>query len=250
MISVRATTALIYGAALAAFCGAIIADAQAPPNESRRLEQEIQHTVRTAIKVYEDNQIRVAIPSGWTVGDLDRPVERYPTSGPSIPHPGGGLVLTKQGYTLAVAHSAGHASPNGRFGEVFRMPWLPDVADEDACVRFLHEVAQPVDRRLIFVNLVFRIDNSAGLKTCNIRGDEASRWFAGYFTTAEGNWFFGSTGPDCAEKIYTLTAGATTPAELPSADDPALQKIIGEAIDIVVSIHYKRCPPAREAVSQ
>ena len=225
---------------------AIKTPAQTPSAESKITQERQTHAPPTSSRVYEDNQIRIVISPGWTVGSLDRPVEKYPTAGPSIPQPGNGLVLTKQGYTLALAHSIGHSSPNGRFGEVFRMPWLPDVADEDACGRYLREVAEPVDRTLIFINLVFAIDDSVGLKTCNIRGDEASRWFVGYFTTTQGNWFFSSDGADCAEKVYTLTSGARVPAGLPARDDPALRKIIGEAIDIVASIHYKRCLPASD----
>lgn len=244
MTDARANFLLMFGAALAVFYGSASAHAQAPSTGTKHSEEEKSHLARTTGRIYEDDQIRIVMPVGWTVGSADRPVERYPTAGPSIPHPGNGLVLTKQGYTLALAYSAGHSSPNGRFGEVFRMPWLPDVADEDACVRFLREFSRPVDRKLIFVNLVFAIDDSSGMKTCNIRGNESSRWFAGYFTTAEGNWFFSSHGPDCAEKVYTLTSRAMNPTELPDRDDPTLRKIIGEAIEIVASVHYKRCPPA------
>jgi hypothetical protein len=144
MTNARPNLVLIYAAALAALYGSIIAYAQTPSTGSRHSEKEKTHLPTTVSRIYEDNQIRIVIPPGWTVGNVDRPVERYPTAGPSIPHPGNGLVLTKQGYTLALAHSMGRSSPNGRFGEVLRMPWLPDVADEDACGRFLREVAQPV----------------------------------------------------------------------------------------------------------
>jgi hypothetical protein len=37
---------------------------------------------------------------------------------------------------------------------------------------------------------------------------------------------------------------ASTPDQLPVVGNPALKKIIQEAIDIVDSIHYKRCAPA------
>jgi hypothetical protein len=36
----------------------------------------------------------------------------------------------------------------------------------------------------------------------------------------------------------------STPERLPVVGDPALKKMIQEAIDIVDSIHYKRCAPA------
>jgi hypothetical protein len=244
MTNTRLNFFLMYAVALALLYGKASAHTQTPSNGSKHSEEVKPHLPTTTSRIYEDDQFRIVVPPGWTAGNLDRPGERYPTAGPSIPYPGTGLVLTKQEYTLALAHSAGHASPNGRFGEVLRMPWLPDVADEDACGRYLREVAEPVDRKLIFINLVFAIDDSVGLKTCKVQEDEASRWFAGYFTTAQGHWFFGSDGADCAEKVYSLTSGAMNPTELPDRDDPVLRKITGEAIDIVASIHYKRCHPA------
>lgn len=78
------------------------------------------------------------------------------------------------------------------------------------------------------------------------------RWFAGYFTTADGGWFFDSEGDSCGQKVYTLTSRAQTPEGLPSPDDPSLRKVIQEAIDIVDSIQYKRCPPgaAPESLSK
>jgi len=100
---------------------------------------------------------------------------------------------------------------------------------------------------LLFFNMVFEGLDSETRKTCDIPKDLVfeRRWFAGYFSTAKGMWLFDSDGADCAEKAYTLTSGAKAPANLPDVNDPVLKKIIGEAIDIVGSIHYKRCPPAR-----
>ena len=39
------------------------------------------------------------------------------------------------------------------------------------------------------------------------------------------------------------TSAARTPDQLPAAEDPHLEQVIQEAIDIVNSIHYKRCAP-------
>jgi hypothetical protein len=46
-------------------------------------------------------------------------------------------------------------------------------------------------------------------------------------------------------KGVVLASAAKTPDQLPFADDPALKKVIQEAIDIGASIHYKRGPPLR-----
>jgi hypothetical protein len=70
------------------------------------------------------------------------------------------------------------------------------------------------------------------------------RWFAANFTSASGGWFFASDGSGCGDKVYTLTSKAKTPEELPDPNDPNLKKTIAEAIDIVDSIQYKRCPPS------
>jgi len=236
--------AVIFGTA----CGlAVNGYGQAPSVESKRLQAGEARAGSGVSSVFEDDQIKSVIPSGWKVARVEEgAINEYPAlTGASIPYGKNGVALTKHGYTLALKHTAGHSSPIGRFGEVFRMAWLPDVADEDGCARFLGEYPFPVNRDLIFISMTFDIDDQAGINTCAFREGGPRRWFAGYFTVAKRAWFFASNGPNCAEKVYTLTSGAKTPAELPHADDPTLRKTIGEAIGIVSSIHYKRCPPAR-----
>ena len=108
----------------------------------------------------------------------------------------------------------------------------------------------------MFVNIIFRTDDPEVRGKCGIPkalgywtdkegvrqivGEQ--RWFAGFFTTAEGG-FFQYQGASCGEKAYTLTSKAKSPDELPVPDDRELRKTIAEAIDIVNSIHYKRCAP-------
>ncbi len=70
------------------------------------------------------------------------------------------------------------------------------------------------------------------------------RWFGGSFSTADRGVFFESKGTGCGLKAYTLTFQAKTPDQLPLERDPGSKKMIQEAIDIVNSIHYKRCAPA------
>lgn len=77
------------------------------------------------------------------------------------------------------------------------------------------------------------------------------RWFDGYFTGEGGFYFLGDADSvhDCGSKAYTLTSQATSPEEHPYAivgvphKKPELMNIFEEAIDIVNSIHYKRCSP-------
>jgi hypothetical protein len=219
----------------------------------------------TPPKVYEDDEVKILIPAGWAISTRAHPaVEPYTINGmiaggSSVLEAEGKLLVEKNGYTLAVAYHTGHASGiiGGRFIEMLRIPWLdPDQAW--TCSLHFGGIPQPASRTLMFMNLTFDTGDSKVRGSCGIQKglgywtDEGGnksfvgerRWFAGYFTTADGGWFFQSDGVGCGEKAYTFTSQAKTPDELPVVGDPSLKKIIDEAIDIVDSIHYKRCAPA------
>lgn len=241
-------------------CGlALKVDAQAPSTKSRTAETESAHAGRTSPKVFEDDEIKIRIPVGRIIATGDHPaVAPYDGTGSSITQAKGKLLLSKNGYTLALAYDTEHASGimGGRFIEMLRIPWLG--ADEAwDCSLYLGGYPQPASRTLMFMNITFRTDDTKVRETCGIPKDLGyltneggekhfvgeQRWFAGYFTTAGGGWFFQSDGNGCGDKAYTLTSKAETPDELPAVGDPDLKKTIAEAIDIVDSIHYKRCPP-------
>ncbi len=240
-------------------CALALGLALASANESRRknpselaklAQQQKSDAAGSSRKVYEDEDFGLRIPAGWRISRADRPIASLWVDHPGVvqfPAPGHGLLLTKNGYTLDLNNMAGQTSPvpGGRFCEVFRIPWLIDGADVWACGGYLLEKPQEGSEGLLFFNMVFEGLDSETRKTCDIPKDLVfeRRWFAGYFSTAKGMWLFDSDGADCAEKAYTLTSGAKAPANLPDVNDPVLKKIIGEAIDIVGSIHYKRCPP-------
>lgn len=250
-ISPRRSVALAVAGAVA--CGlAIETHAQTPPAELKLTQKQISHGARTSPKLYEDSEIRILNPSDWTLSRTDRPFALLGSHHPGVaqfPEPGHGVVLTKNGYTLTLNNGAGQTSPipGGRFFEVFRMPWLRDVSDIWGCGGFLLEEPQPTSGALLYFNLIFKPLDSEARKTCGIPKDLVieRRWFAGYFSTEKGGWLFDAEGADCRAKTFTLTTNAKTPAELPMADDPTLRKIIGETIDIISSIHYKGCPPAK-----
>jgi hypothetical protein len=223
-----------------------------------KVQKHQGHDVDEHGGIYEDAGVTILIPQGWRtlkVGSPDDPLSAHPPAVPQtfIPPPGRGLLLSSKGFTLTLAFNTGHASPikGGRFPEIFRIPWLEDVSDSWACGGYLREHPQPVSRTLLFVNMIVESLDSEAREKCEFPKDVPlePHWFGGYFTTARGGYFFESDGPECMEKAYTLTSAAKTPLKLPHADDPTLQRIIGEAIDIVASIHYKRCPPTREAAS-
>jgi hypothetical protein len=212
-------------------------------------------TVKNSPKIYEDREIKVRIPPGWRI--LSDAEIKSTTSGDSLGNSvgqgGGKLILQKNTYVLGLAYNTSQASgvEGGRFIEIFNIPW-PGVDDAWDCSLYLSGYPQPANRVLMFTNVL--VDpNKAGIgEHCGIKidsrawGDENGairRWFGGYFTTAEGGYFFGSRGEGCGEKAYTLTFQERRPDRLPNFNDGAAKKIIQEAIDIVDSIQYKRCAP-------
>lgn len=252
------TILLLVVSGAANFGLAFNSQAQAPSKKAKAEESE--NARRTSQKVYEDDEVRIEIPVGWTIATGDHPaVASYEGAGSSIVHADGRVLLAKNGYTLALAYHTEQVSGiiGGRFIEVLRIPWLS--ADEAwDCSLHLGSYPQPASKTLMFMNTFFptgdpEVREKCGIKkalsywtndggTRQIVGEQ--RWFAGSFTTADGGWFFESDGANCGKKAYTLTSKAKTPEELPVVGDPVLKKIVTEAIDIVDSIHYKRCAPA------
>jgi len=209
---------------------------------------------------YEDNEVKVVVPADWDQITLPKTADdpafrRIPARlWVRLPPAKTGLVLASGRYTLVLNFQSGHASgvEGGRFIEAFNIPWIEDGADVWACGGYLRQFPQPVNRELIFINYWLKGQTPEGRPVCGVpeeldkrRGMAARPWLAGYFTTAEGSWFFHSDGAGCPMRTYTLTTDAETPQELPDALDPTLQRVIAEAIRIVDSIQYKRCPPAR-----
>lgn len=237
-------------------CGFITKScAQTASVESKPTKRGKTGAISTSLKLYEDSYFSIQIPSDWNVSRVDRPIALLAGDHPGVaqfPDPGDGLLLTKNGYTLSLNNHAGQTSPipGGRFFEVFAIPWLKDkdVSYAWGCGGYLLEEPEPTGEGLPYFNLIFSSLDSEGRKTCGIPKDIVieRRWFAGYFTTAKGMWLFDSESTDCAGKAYTLTSPARTPSELPLLDDPGLKRVIHEAIGIVNSIRYKRCPPAKE----
>lgn len=200
--------------------------------------------------VYEDDELRVTIPAGWIRASSNYPsLEPYRAGGivvvgNAVLQADARLLLQKDGYTLALAYRTQHASGvlGGRFVEAFNLPWLsPDRAE--SCSAVLTHRSQPATSALLFENML--IDNgSANVREqCGVPNDVLigeQRWYGGYFTHDRG-YFFDESCEGCGSKLYSLTSAAETPAQLPAVGDLHLKKMIAEAIDIVESIHYKRC---------
>jgi hypothetical protein len=215
-------------------------------------------------EIYEDSEVRVTIPAGWRImssADVKNP-ELTPGLGNSARGP---LTLEKEGFILALAYHTSQASGviGGRFIEVFSIPWL-DADRAWTCSGSLEKDPWPASRRLIFVNLILDSGDEHVRERCGIEKDLGSwiekngkkeydygdrRWLGGYFTGEQGGFFFAGGDDKCAEKAYTLTSEAKVPDAFPIASEPSqnnnplLEKMIQEAIDIVNSIDYKKCKP-------
>jgi hypothetical protein len=215
-------------------------------------------------EIYEDSEIRVKIPLGWRImpsADVKNP-ELTPALGNGARGP---LTLEKDGFILALAYHTSQASGviGGRFIEVFSIPWL-DTDEAWTCSGSLEKDPWPASRQLLFVNLILDSGDEHVRERCGIQKDLGSwiekngkkeydygdrRWLGGYFTGEEGGFFFAGGDDKCAEKTYTLTTEAKVPEALPIANEssqnnnPLLEKMVGEAIDIVNSIDYKKCKP-------
>jgi len=236
-------------------CGlAVEMQAQTQSVKSDANAERSSQMSRMPARVYEDDEIKVVIPAGWTISSGDRSAAQSASIGGDHR-----LLLVNNRYTLELAYDTDHASGvnGGRFIEAFTIPWL-DEDDAWDCSLHIRGKPQPVNRALMFMNLILDSGDASVREKCGIQKDLGywtenggtkifvgeRRWFGGYFTTAAQSWFFESRGDDCGEKAYTLTSKAKTPDELPDENDSGLKKIINEAITIVDSIHYKRCPPA------
>jgi hypothetical protein len=235
----------------------VSAEARTAPTQPK--QSPTSRSSRESQKVYEDHEIEVAIPTGWKIPPL--PKEMSPKSANDAPRT---LALEKDGYTLRLAYHTAHASgiEGGRLIEAINIAW-GDVDDAGTCGGFIQEEPQPASRSLMFVNLTIDSSDPKAREVCAIQEDLGfwtvidgmkmydgyRRWVGGYFRTLDGGYFFGGDSDGCGLKSYTLTSQATAPDRLPIPDNPrfnnnpALQKIIQEAIDIVGSVRYKRCSP-------
>lgn len=242
----------------ASTCGlAINAAAQSPSTKSKTAAPTNAHETSASPRVYEDEEVKIQIPAGWIIAISDH--HAPPSANEGGAQKNSTLLLLKNGYTLSLAYDTSHASgvDGGRFIELFTVPWLETEAAWN-CSGSMVSIPQPASRTLMLLNLTLRTGDPKVREICGIPKNLGhwtntereknyvgeQRWFAAYFTTAGQGWFFPSEGATCGEKAYTLTSMAKTPDELPAVDDPKLKAVINEAIDIVYSIHYKRCPPS------
>ncbi len=223
-------------------------------------------TQQASSNTYENDEVVIPIPADWT-----RKPEKHPAlnsyheqdaiaASNSVLQAKGKLLLAKDGYTLALAYRTEHASGirGGRFIEAFNIPWLA-VDQAWTCSLHLTQVPQSASRTLLFNNILIDAEKPGVRAKCGLpetfsqritafeTGCEeliGRRWFAGYFATNDGGWFFDeSADASCGCKMFSLTTSATKPDQLPIPEDSHLQEIIQEAINIVNSIHYKRCSP-------
>jgi hypothetical protein len=266
LLTLRAVALSVVAAMLFGLGGVTYGQTSSTASDTRR--ESIAGRSLEPQSFFENVELKLQIPPGWSIAipDYDsRSKAEFPPMTSSIAltglDPRSGLVLTKRAYTLVLAYETGHASgiSGGRFAEILRIPWLDD-GEDGACTDKFQVRNQPVDRTLTFTNLILEQGDPTVLNECGFpdklagkqRGGRRknsavrNRWFAGFFGTATPGWFIESNNEYCADKAYFMVSAATDPNQLPFVDDPKLKKIIDEAIEIVASIRYKRCPPASE----
>jgi hypothetical protein len=240
----------VFAVASAVACGPVIkAYSQSPVAKSQTAQNQKGNLSGTSPKVFEDDEVKAPIPAGWEV--LKR---AHAVVLPSTRE----LLLEKDGSTLDLLFDTQQTSgiAGGRFIEIFTIPWLGPNQAWDCSLHFIR-VPEPVSHALMFIKLTLATGDSRVREICGIGKDLSyrtqggkgriigyRRWFGGFFSNGLAGWFFDSKGAGCGEKAYTLTSSAKTPEKLPIIGDPNLKRITNEAIDIVHSIQYKRCPPA------
>lgn len=223
--------------------------------------QKAPHVANKQISpnVYEDNDVRILIPAGWSRASGPQPslhASDVVGAGLSDIAPiqlPGTLLLQKDGYTLGIGYKTDHASGivGGRIIEIFEIPWDIPNGDNWGCLGILTRVPQPASRSLLFENLIVNTEDEKIRGTCGISKDLGNyltdraaeqRWYGGYFTT-DGGYFFDEDHKEknCGSKAFSLTTTAKTPEQLPLANDKHLEQIVQEAMNIVDSVQYKRC---------
>jgi len=217
-------------------------------------------TSHPSSRIYHDDEIELRVPEGWTIVSIpaaDVQPGRFGLLSSGILASKRKLLLEKDRYILGLAYNTEHASgvAGGRFAEVFNIPW-PSQEEVGLCSLRLSSCPLPASRMLLFHSLIVETGSPEVREACGIakdlgyRSDSGfvgeRRWLAGFFSTAYGGWFFPSVGDGCGDKAYALTSQARIPEEMPDAGDPKLQAVIQQAIDIVNSIQYKRCPPSAD----
>ena len=109
-------------------------------------------------RVYEDSEVRIAIPTGWSIvpkDELSRNGGVGASLGNSVSGADGKVVLEKGDYVLGITYHTDHASgiEGGRFIEIFNIPW-PHIEDPWTCSLYLRGSVYPANRILTFTSLV------------------------------------------------------------------------------------------------
>jgi len=203
---------------------------------------------------YEDDRIRVLIPTGWVAKPLPETTE-ITTGTQTYQVPIGG-VLSEAGYRIYLLTHYGQASgiQGGRFGEISKYvsPWMK-VEDPWGCIDALSEAVTPVTEVLSRVDLFF--DSSplgpSAFSDCRHLHSpvKAPVWFGSFFSQASSqvrSGFFLTfplgkkeiEDPE-EEMVFALTIDTKNPEALPAKTDRELGEFLHEASEIVRSIRYK-----------
>jgi hypothetical protein len=210
-------------------------------------------SVRASGIVYQDDRIRIAVPSDWAVKQLTET-----TSGDRIASIPIGVVLIKGSFRIYLLTHYSQASGvvGGRFGEISRYvaPWLKD-SDPWACFNAFAKATIPVTNQLIRVDLFLdsKPNNKSSDTDCLRLGRyrRVPVWLGSYFgspskTGALPGFFLNfpvsksdSVNTKQQQMVMTAAMDADSPDTLPPKTNESLRRFLNEASALVGSIAYK-----------
>ena len=211
-----------------------------PSEQKKQIEQSVLETFHRvkpanvssgphppAINVYEDEDVRLTILSGWGLQP------RYEENGDR------GVLLTNGNYKLLLRYHTGHASgiAGGRLSEALKLPWLDHEDDAlDCSTRLRASEPRTVNPTMRFYSLILDGSDCETRVDCRIKWKKiGEHWVGGYFSPEDGGYFFGPHD----SRAFTLIYDTNAPDYLPVKGDAITERVIGEAAKIVNSIQYK-----------
>lgn len=224
-----------------------------------------QAQVQPKQNFFEDDRIKVAVPSGWTAKDATETVNGDQTFELPI-----GAVFSKGNYQLYLLthHSQVSGITGGRFGEVshYVAPWADEFFQPNGCDQYTQNATVSVNKKLDRTDLYFNSAKATkeAFDQCGEPAKSANYWYGSYFTEVCdsnrkpdgcGGYFltyenFSGKAPQDRvingtkvvadfQMTYALTYNSKTPNVLPLKGDKQLSQVFEETNNIVNSIQYK-----------
>lgn len=210
-------------------------------------------------KVYENNYMKVLIPSGWTANQANKTMlygecvnkQNCTTTSKVEPNPSA-VNITKGNYILYINTLASQASGivGGRFEEI--SSGAPSIAAVERGVNsrcVSSENTNSVSKEYIRKDLYVSSDDTYHKATCNLPS-VGTAWYFSYITTQKGDYINyyepgGSTG-----LVITMAYNSKDVNALPTKGDASLNIMLAEMSSIVNSLEVKQKTSSVEVVDQ